>query len=309
MAEDLYPNGYDKQLVTLKRLYELHAPNMHPLYRESLFAYLESQHGFMGIGGGFRLSQPNKPGFAPPGQTFHMKQKFRSGIEAYAAVDLVVRNDNGLFKRIFSLNGSGGNPDTSTLKQLLSVSKIHRSPTWAETDTATKFNLHTFITDEPWHIQDIMMFGYGAWLGRGRQDPLGLPSKPQPPKPEPPKPQPKPEPKPEPIPEDEDMSVKLILIDARESSNNATYLCGAEGKSWVDSGHSVNQFAFRIREALNLPVDYDVAYPLPIPQTLTPPNPIDGHRYAVVRNGDASFIASYGPIVGPIPPGVDEYGR
>ena len=115
-----------------------------------------------------------------------------------------------------------------------------------------------------------------------------------------------PDPTPDPIPKDDDMAVRTILIDAR---NGAVYLCGPESKTWVDSHLAAEQFSFRIMEALGQPVDYTLRYPLPGNVELTPVCPFDGHRYVVRTNGNPDLVASYGPIVGPRPAGVDEYGR
>lgn len=164
--DDLYPVGYGTQLVTLDRLFAIHGPHMHPTFRTNLRAYLASKRGFMGIGGGYRTWQPDKPGFAPSIKTtFHGLQQFASGIEGYCAVDLVVRN----------------------------ATRVHRSPTWAEVADAPNFQLHAFIktpNEEPWHMQPINIRGHSSWVAAGRPDPLPMPA---------------PIPDPQPEPEDDDM--------------------------------------------------------------------------------------------------------
>lgn len=143
----LYPDDYGTAEVTLQQMKAKHGPKMHPEFARRFFAYIESQGGRMGVGGGWRAVQPVKPGFAPPGKSFHESQTFASGITAYAAVDLVFRQPG----------------------------QKHRAPTWAETDSAKDYALHTFVKGEPWHIQCIEMRGYGTWLAAGRPDPLRVP--------------------------------------------------------------------------------------------------------------------------------------
>lgn len=154
MTVTLYPNGYATSLVTLDRMRQLHQPRMHPVYAVNLFAFIESAGGLLGIGGGYRPlgEQPDKPGFAPEGMSFHQPQTFRSGIVGYCATDLVARN--GL--------------------------KAHRSPTFVEVALAPQFALHHFIASEPWHNQPINIRGHASWVAAGRPDPLAL----TPPKPE-----------------------------------------------------------------------------------------------------------------------------
>lgn len=141
----LYPIGYGSRLVSMAQLRATHEPRMHPEFARRLFAWIESKNGLIGIGGGWRAtgSQPNKPGFAPEGKSFHQDQRFASGFVGYAAVDLVAREPG----------------------------KVHRSPTWAEGADGPLFGVHTFITGEPWHMQCIEMRGWQGWVNAGRPDP------------------------------------------------------------------------------------------------------------------------------------------
>lgn len=146
----LYPIGYEDRLVELDELEGIHGPKMHPEYRRRLFNWIEAQDGLIGIGGGWRETgkQPDKPGFAPEGQSFHQYQKFTSGITAYCAVDLVARNGGG----------------------------DHRSPTWAEvprqgTALAAEWGVHCNIDSEPWHIQPVEIDGWASWKNAGSPDP------------------------------------------------------------------------------------------------------------------------------------------
>jgi hypothetical protein len=152
----LYPDGYGTAEITLEQMVAKHGPKQHPEFARRFFAWIVSEGGRMGVGGGWRATQPVKPGFAPPGMSFHETQTFASGFAGYAAVDLVHRQPG----------------------------QVHRSPTWAETASAREFGLHTFVTGEPWHIQCIEMRGYAMWVNAGRPDPqpIALPGdKPSPP--------------------------------------------------------------------------------------------------------------------------------
>jgi len=140
----MYPNGYGTQMVTLAEMQAKHGPKMHPEFRRRFFAWIESMGGLLGVGGGWRDTQPDKPGFAPDGKSFHQYQHFASGLRAYCAVDLVARNG----------------------------SNVHRAPTWGESETAPDYGLHTFITGEPWHIQPIEIRGWQTWVDNGRRDPV-----------------------------------------------------------------------------------------------------------------------------------------
>lgn len=178
-----YPAGYGTTMVSLARLREIHEPRMHPEFSRRLFPWIEAQNGLIGIGGGWRATgtQPDKPGFAPEGRSFHQDQRFASGFVGYAAVDLVARNDAGPLRRLLGLNGSPANPDATTLTRLRTVDKVHRAPTWAESASAPEFGLHTFITNEPWHMQCIEMRGWSTWVNAGRPDPVSfvLPTDPE----------------------------------------------------------------------------------------------------------------------------------
>lgn len=178
----LYPIGYGTRLVTLDELRAKHEPNMHPEFAVRLFEWIAAGDGQFGIGGGFRAlgSQPNKPGFAQEGKSFHQPQRFPSGLW-YAAVDLVARNDDGLLRRIFGLTGSGASPDATTLRRLLTVSKVHRAPTWAEVPVqgsveARRWGVHCNVGtpgtrgSESWHMQPIELDGWASWVRAGRHD-------------------------------------------------------------------------------------------------------------------------------------------
>jgi hypothetical protein len=229
----LYPDGYGSALITLDQMKVRHGPKMHPEFARRLFAWIESKEGFVGIGGGWRSVQPSKPGFAPPGQSFHQSQTFASGRIAYAAVDLVVRQPGA----------------------------VHRAPTWAETDDARPFGLHTFISGEPWHMQCVEMRGYQTWVNAGRPDPApyNLPNQPVPP-----------------TIGGHSVFQKLVRLDGTLAVY-ATYSGGY--KTWVSDNDTLAAF-----------------------KSLT------GKDVEVVPAGFRGLWKATGPILGPVPAGVDSWG-
>ena len=73
----VYPYGYNVGTKTMAELRERYEPKMHPEYARRLFPWLKSMGGVVGIGGGWRDTQPDRPGFAPDGKSFHQSQTFR----------------------------------------------------------------------------------------------------------------------------------------------------------------------------------------------------------------------------------------
>lgn len=150
MTETLYPDGYGARMVTLTTLRAKHEPHMHPEFARRLFAWLESCGGLVGIGGGYRPAgaQPDRPGFAPEGMSFHQGQPFVNYPATYSAVDLVVVNPGG----------------------------SHRAPRWSEVPAkgsaeSVRRGLHCHIATESWHMQAVEVRGYTTWRLAGRKDP------------------------------------------------------------------------------------------------------------------------------------------
>lgn len=146
--ETLYPIFYGTRMVTFDVLRDTFEPHMHPEAWRRGSIFILSQEGKFGIGSGFRPpgTQPNKPGFATPGRSFHEKQRFPSGI-FYAAWDMVVVNPGGK----------------------------HRAPRLDEvprqgSQFAFAFGWHMNIDSEPWHAQPIELDGWGAWTRDNRPD-------------------------------------------------------------------------------------------------------------------------------------------
>jgi hypothetical protein len=145
----LYPMGYGADMVTMTQLKARHLNHMEPEFARRLFNWIESKGGDVGIGGGYRPpgTQPNKPGFAPPGLSFHEGQIFADGTRWYSAVDLVHVNPG----------------------------RIHRAPTVAEcpqqgTAEALRWGVH-INTSESWHMQAVPQDGYATWVALGRPRP------------------------------------------------------------------------------------------------------------------------------------------
>ena len=103
------------------------------------------------------------------------------------------------------------------------------------------------------------------------------------------------DPPPDPVPPDPPigdltMTTVLILEDAREPFPR--YRCGASSKTWIRDGDALAQCELRLGESAGG----------------TRPA-IDGFVYTYLRHGGDDVIASYGPLVGPVPPQRDTFGR
>ena len=166
-AVTLYPSGYGTAMVPLDKMMASIITHGHPEYVRRLRAWLIDQGGEVGIGSAWRETgaQPDKPGFAPEGQSFHQDQRFRSGFVGCAAVDLVA-----------AVPGSK-----------------HRAPTWAEVlpqggTEAKRWGLHCNNSQESWHMQPTELDGWQSWVNAGRPDPVKgypIPVSPPPPPPDP----------------------------------------------------------------------------------------------------------------------------
>lgn len=290
------PYKYANTYITLRGLEQVMVRSYNREYMRRFLGWLHYKNGNVGAGGLSRTEQPDKPGFAPSlQQSFHWAgQVYADGTTGACAVDTVFKD--------------GADPGDA-----------HDGIAWAEVPIqgsaeAKLWGIHANVgvpgNGESWHIQPIEIDGHATWVKAGR--PAPVPGYPIPAEHDPyrittPDPKPPITPPP-PTSGDDDMAQRFIITDAR---NDATYLVSEIGKTWVDDGNARAQLGFRVAEALGIPVDYNKpAPPLPDHQPLTAnPSPIDGFRYATIRNGDPTFIASYGPIIGPRPAGVDEYGR
>ena len=167
MSDTLYPIFYGTRLVTWDVLVNTFEPNMHPEAARRGFNFMHHQGGKFGIGGGFRAlgTQPDRPGFATEGRSFHQPQDFPSGM-FYTAWDVVVVNPG--YK--------------------------HRSPRWNEVpeqggELSRQYGYHMNVSSEAWHGQPIELDGWWGWVNAGRKDllpdyPITINSpRPQPPQP------------------------------------------------------------------------------------------------------------------------------
>jgi Putative peptidoglycan binding domain len=195
--ETLYPSGYGIEMVTLAKFRAMHQPHMHPEAYRRGEAFVVAQGGKFGVGGGYRApgTQPNKPGFAPPGDSFHEGQRFPSGLY-YAAWDMVIVNPG--------------------LK--------HRVPQWVEvprqgTPAAKNCGMHMNVSTEAWHMQPVELDGHDSWVKHGCPDlkfnypVVGLPT----------------EPVPDPLPDPNVFDPQHGLFGAFPSSAKAIIKLGAQG--------------------------------------------------------------------------------
>lgn len=155
----LYPSGYNSTLLDIDALFvRHHVDKMHPEFARRLRAWLISMGGEVGIGGSWRDSgtQPDKPGFAPEGRSFHQYQRFASGLIKFAAVDLVRRDGPD----------AGDNHDPMPW---------HLAPVQGS-EEAQRWGLHINVgvpgNGESWHLQPIEIDGWESWIAAGSPDPV-----------------------------------------------------------------------------------------------------------------------------------------
>lgn len=150
--ETLYPIFYGTRLVTFDIIQKSFEPFMEPEAWRRHANFILHQGGKFGPGGGLRAAgtQPDRPGFADEGKTFHQRQQFPTGLY-YAAIDYVVVNP--------------GYP--------------HRAPMWSEVPVqgqqlAINYGVHMNVGtpgkagSESWHGQPIELDGWQAWVNAGR---------------------------------------------------------------------------------------------------------------------------------------------
>lgn len=215
------PFGYGRDFVTLAWLYDWLLEHHEPEYVERLIAYLDHRDGLVGVGGGWRATQPVKPGFAPPGKSFHEDQTFCNGFVGAAAIDGVRRDPNG---------------------------GVHLTPRWGDfpeqyTPESIVWGIHanlqqTSSNPEPWHIQPIEIDGWQSWVNDGRPAPaVGYPFPGRTPQPTP-----DPAPVPEP-PEEDEMSHPTVYLAYHVDS-------GGELELWRGDGLNSEQIDASTRATL-----------------------------------------------------------
>lgn len=147
-----YPVRYGTRRETAEYIEsKLRDEEYHPEFVERFMAWMIAQGGLLGPGGTRREhgNQPDRPGFAPEGRSFHQPQRYADDWYGPTAIDLVV--------------GVPGD--------------IHRAPKWSEvpeqgSDEARRWGVHCNISTETWHIQPIEIDGYGTWKNQGSPAPV-----------------------------------------------------------------------------------------------------------------------------------------
>jgi hypothetical protein len=154
MSERLYPFGYGTRLVTIDVLEASLKPHHHPEVLRRVMNFIRHQGGKFGIGSSFRATgaQPDRPGFAPEGKSFHQRQRFPSG-SWVTAIDWVVVNPG----------------------------YVHRAPRWEEVPAqgqalSLQYGYHMNVGTpgskgaESWHGQPIELDDWESWVAAGRPD-------------------------------------------------------------------------------------------------------------------------------------------
>jgi hypothetical protein len=289
------PYKYSNRYISLRALEQLMLRDYHPEYVRRFIGWLHYKNGNVGAGGLSRTEQPDKPGFAASLEvSFHWAgQQYADGVTGACAVDTVYRDG----------------PDAGD---------AHDGIPWTQvpiqgSSEAVRWGLHANVgvpgSGESWHIQPIEIDGHLTWMKAGRPAPAA--GYPIPVEHDPYHQTPPTEPTDPPITGDDDMSTKTVLIDlSHNQPHGIMYLCDATTKVWIDNGYVAEQIMYRVMEATGKAPDYSKPpEPLPMSLVLSSGVAIDGHRYSVVQNGNTHLVASFGPIIGPKPAGVDEYGR
>lgn len=151
------PFGYGDTYVSLRWLETWLLEHHHPEYVRRLLAWLHYKGGKVGVGGGWRAggAQPDRPGFAPEGKSFHQDQEYIDGFTGACAVDTVYED--------------GPDPGTA-----------HDGIAWREvpqqgTAEAARWGVHANVgvpgAGESWHIQPVEIDGWQTWWNTGRPAP------------------------------------------------------------------------------------------------------------------------------------------
>lgn len=197
------PYGYSRGYKTLAEVETWLLVHYHPEYIRRLLAWLSSRRGLVGIGGTWRAdgTQPDKPGFAAEGKSFHQNQQYADGFIGACAVDLVCPNGAG----------------------------VHRAPTWDEVPrqggfTASLWGVHCNIDTEPWHMQPIEVDGWQSWINAG--SPAPRPNYPLPGGP--------PAPIPPPVSKEIIVSADGYIYAAKRSANGSWWV--GDGRTRIHTG-------------------------------------------------------------------------
>lgn len=147
------PFGYGTSTISLAGLRTWLLVHHHPEYVRRLLSWLTFKEGTIGVGSGWRAdgTQPDLPGFAPEGKSFHQNQKYSDGFIGACAVDLVAPD------------GPDGNNSHDTVQ-------------WANVPAqgsaeAGLWGVHCNIGSEAWHMQPIEIDGWQSWRDAGSPAP------------------------------------------------------------------------------------------------------------------------------------------
>lgn len=145
------PYRYETSTITLFSLrLRMLAEDQDPEYVERFIAWLDWCGGLVGYGGGTRDVQPDKPGFAPDGQSFHLRQLYGDGRRHSSAVDVVRLNPNG--------------GDHLTVRW----TDVPKQGTQEARTWGVHANVDQGTNPEAWHIQPIERDGWQSWVNVGR---------------------------------------------------------------------------------------------------------------------------------------------
>lgn len=215
------PCGYAERYKTLREVEADLLEHYHPEYVRRVLAWFHHKGGTIGPGGLWRAggAQPDKPGFAPEGRSFHQDQPYADGFVGACAIDLVAPDG----------------PDANL---------SHDGVSWAMTipqgsEEAERWGLHCNVgfppTGEPWHLQPIEIDGWSTWWHNGRPAPQA--GYPIPPEHDPyrvevvePAPPPAPAPEPPELPEEDMMEVIQVDGDVTQ------YIRSGFTARWAETG-------------------------------------------------------------------------
>lgn len=162
------PFRYQNNYITLSELEAWLLVHHHPAYVRRLLAWLHYKGGKAGVGGGWRAhgQQPDKPGFAAEGRSFHQYQRFGVHGGEWWPLELV---DGAIYRAtavdLVWIDG----PDPGDW---------HDRIAWAEVPVqgsaeAERFGVHCNVGapgtkgGESWHMQPIEIDGWGSATGNG----------------------------------------------------------------------------------------------------------------------------------------------
>ena len=88
------PFRYQTTYRSLRWIEQHMLKHYHPEYVRRVLAWFHYHAGYVGLGGDWRDdgTQPDKPGFAPEGRSFHQNQKYADGWIGPSAIDVVVKD-------------------------------------------------------------------------------------------------------------------------------------------------------------------------------------------------------------------------